>query len=302
MLVGALVACSGRDALAQQTLGHKLLGSIGIGAGAQPEPGVHIADRVLYYSAQTLVDRDGVPIPVGFSLDAFGNTLGVGLVVWLPFVGAYLNVTFAVPIARISSNTTRPEASIDRFGLGDAYLRPLGLGWVWPHVDVVTSYAIYAPTGRLQGPLGLGNGHWTHEISAGGAAYFDDARTWRLSALASLDLNHRKLDVDITRGATVQIQGGFGVRLGGRVDVGVAGYALWQVTNDTGSALPPVLAGARERVFGLGPELGLLVPELHLRINARYAHDFGARSRPEGQVVVVGVDFLAWEPDAPDPS
>src|SRR5690606_1865664 len=44
----------------------------------------------------------------------------------------------------------------------------------------------------------------------GASMFFDSERRFRISALASYDLNHRKLGVDIRRGDTVQVQGGVG--------------------------------------------------------------------------------------------
>jgi hypothetical protein len=77
------------------------------------------------------------------------------------------------------------------------------------------------------------------------------------------------------------------------VDVGIIGYALWQVTDDRGSALPAPLAGARERVFGLGPEIGVLVPALRSRLTARFAWDLAGEARPVGTLLLVGISVIA---------
>lgn len=58
-----------------------------------------------------------------------------------------------------------------------------------------------------------------------------------------------------------------------------------------GTALPAVLRGQRDRVFGLGPELQLTLPKLGLRAEGRFEFDCGVRSRPRGNVVVVGVTY-----------
>ena len=79
----------------------------------------------------------------------------------------------------------------------------------------------------------------------------------------------------------------------------LAGYALWQVRDDRGSDLPDVLRGARDRVFGVGPEVGLVLPALGTRFGARYAWDLGARSRPEGRLLVVNVAVVLWRPPPP---
>lgn len=63
----------------------------------------------------------------------------------------------------------------------------------------------------------------------------------RVSALASYDVNSRKRGIDITRGNTLQVQGGGGFPVAKVLTMGLAGYALWQVTDDRGTALPQVV-------------------------------------------------------------
>jgi len=99
----------------------------------------------------------------------------------------------------------------------------------------------------------------------GGTLFFDNERAFRLSALASYNLYHQKVGIDITRGDTVQLQGGLGGRLFQVVDVGLVGYALWQVADDRGSDLPLALRGRARASFGLGPEIGITIPALRAR-------------------------------------
>ena len=162
----------------------------------------------------------------------------------------------AFPLVRLSLSADQPEASVDRLGLGNIYVEPLKLGTRWSHVDAVAGYSFYIPT--AQGSRsGLGRPQWSHQFSLGGTGFVDDRRGWRVSALASYVINGKKRGVDVTRGDTIQIEGGAGGRVLDNLDAGIIGYALWQVTDDRGSALPAPLAGVRERVFGLGPEISM---------------------------------------------
>ncbi|MBZ4420667.1 transporter [Myxococcus sp. RHSTA-1-4] len=286
-------------AASAQELGHKIPGGIGVDAGVQQGPGVYVGDRLLWYSASQLRDRYGELQPVqGFDLDAVANAVGVNLTVQWPG-WPYLGATVAVPLARISVNSEDPRASVDRFGLGDVYVMPVHLGWRLPLADLVASYGVYIPTGwfEARGGSGVGSGHWTHQFSLGGAVFFDEGRRARASALVSYDHNLRKRGIDITRGDTIQVQGGAGALVLRGVDVGVAGYALWQVRDDTGEDVPEVLRGARDRVFGLGPEVNVLIPKLKAKVGARYEWDFGTRSRPQGGLLVMSLSFLVWQPE-----
>lgn len=283
-------------AMAQsQDLGHKILGGLGLDAGSQPDAGLYFGDRLLRYHADQLNDRNGEKIPVeGLDIDAISNVAGVSRT-WKLDGAWYFSASVAVPIVRLSLNSDEPRASIDRFGLGDLFVEPARLGLRHPHFDLVTSYGFYAPTGQAQ-RSGIGARQSSHQVSAGGTVFFDERRGWRLSALASYDLYQKKTGIDIRRGDTVQVQGGFGGPVFHRIETGVAGYALWQVQNDSGSDLPLVLRGARDHVIGLGPEIDIVIPAIRARLSIRQEWDLAARSRPEGQIVVAGLSFVVWRP------
>jgi hypothetical protein len=208
----------------------------------------------------------------------------------------YLTIAGGVPLASISISSDHPLTSIDRSGLGDAFVQPLRIGWRFSRYDISAGYTFYAPTGRFEprGGGGIGRGFWTHQISAGGAV-FNKTRQWRASALASYDINGWKRGIDIKRGNTLQVQGGAGVTLSG-VLVGAAGFALWQVTDDLGADLPPALRGLRTRGYALGPELGVAIVPMRLHAELRLQREFAARTRPEGYVLVAGLTYRAWVP------
>jgi hypothetical protein len=287
-----LIAATTADA---QDLGHKLPGLLGLDAGRVPEPGVYVADRVVSYEADEVRDREGNLIPANIELRTLGNGTGISYTFPLSQNGLVLTVTASVPVARLELNSQdRPEASVDRFGLTDFYFQPARLGWRKGRFDLVGAYSFYVPSGIsiLAGGKGLSAGHVTHQFSAGGAVFTDQERTVFLTALASYDLNLRKRGIDITRGDTAQIQGGAGVsRFHRTLEAGLAGYTLWQVRPDRGADLPLVLRGARDHVYGLGPELAVKVKNLRSQIRARYEWDFGVRSRPKGNIFVVGFTF-----------
>ena len=72
----------------------------------------------------------------------------------------------------------------------------------------------------------------------------------------------------------------------------IAGYALWQVSDDRGLDLPASLQSAREGVFGLGPEVDILVPALRSRLSARFAWDIAGKARPVGTILVLGLSMV----------
>jgi hypothetical protein len=279
-----------------QDLGHKLPGLLGLDAARIPEPGLYLVDRLASYEADELRDRDGHLIPTApFTLLGRANAFGASYTTRVSQSSVFLTITVGWPIARIKRDVEdRPEAAIDRFGLADPYVQPVRLGWRNGRSDVVTSYGIYLPTDRspLAGGKGVSSGQVTHEFSGGGSLYFKD-RTTFVTALASYQLNMRQRGIDLTRGDAIQIEGGMGTKFFGQLaEAGLAGFAFWQVRNDRGADLPPVLRGARDRVYGLGPEAAILLKAIRGQVRVRYEWDIGARARPQGHIFVAGLNFF----------
>ena len=294
-----LLLLAGRALAAQQQLGYKLLGSAGIDAGAQSLPGLYVIDRVLDYSAHELRDRQGNVLRInGLDIHAIGNGVGASFTV-KPARAPYLSFAFGIPVARIRVNSDEPAASLNGYGFGDVFVQPIKAGWRERHFDVVAAYMVYAPTGRFEpgSGRGPGSGYWTNQFSAGGAVYADSARTYRASALMSLEVNSRKRGIDIRRGDMLQVQGGAGATVMKVVTLGVAGFALWQVTPDRGTEIPPRLRGQRSRTFGLGPEIDLMIPRWKTRAELRVERELAVTSRPRGRVIAFGLSWLAWMPE-----
>lgn len=159
----ALVAClSPSMGAAQQDLGHKIPGVAGLDAGRQPEPGIVVSDRVVYYDVIRLRGRNGEPVVVpGLDMWAVTNAVGVS---WTARLASGLLVTAAasVPIARLHVSVDHPLATVDTFGLGDVYVKPVQIGWRWRRADVLASYGFYSPT-RQTAREGLGSTQWAHQ-------------------------------------------------------------------------------------------------------------------------------------------
>jgi hypothetical protein len=295
----ALTALSlGTRAASAQQLGYKLLGSAGIDAGVQPPPGLAIVSQTLSYAATDLRDRNGNSVPIdGLRMRATGSALGVSYTVKKPSA-PYLTFAAGLPVARIRVSSDQPAASLNGFGFSDLFVQPIKLGWRERHFDVVTAYVVYAPTGHFEprGNASTGRGYWTHQLSLGGALFADSARSRRASALVSFEQNTRKRGIDITRGDMLQVQGGAGTSVAPGVILGLAGYALWQVTPDRGSDIPPALRNERSRVFGLGPEIGVTIPQYRTRITLRAERELGVTSRPQGVVIALGVAYVTRSP------
>jgi hypothetical protein len=298
LLAGSLLS---KRALAQeQNLGHRVLGTTGVNAGVQIEPGLYAVNGFAAYAAYGVNDRNGNRVPGSVLVGVVTDRLGVAAALRLEPIATYVGISVGVPVANISGQgeTANVLASIDEFGLADLYVQPVRLGWRLPHVDIVGGFAVYIPTGHFE-PGGIGSvgaGQFSRELSFGGTVYLDDGKVWRISAISSYIANLTKRDIDIRRGDLFQIQGGIGAQINPAIEVGVAGYGLLQVTDDSGSDLPVALRGAQDRAYGMGPEVDFTLPAIRSTVTMRYEHDITARSHPLGQIFVFGYSLSAWSP------
>lgn len=271
---------------------------LGIDAGTQGPPGLLLFYRLIDFSAHTARDGNGNALPIpGLKIGARANAAAVAFTA-KPRGAPYLTAAASLPLAAVSFASDVPPVSLHNHGVADIFFAALRAGWKLSRYDVVTSYGFYVPTGRFD-PLdeaSVGRGYWINQFSLGGAAYFDSTRNERASVLVSYERNQPRRGIESKRGDLLEVQGGAGRPVYRNVTAGVAGYALWQVSDDRGAELAPALAGMHTRAFGLGPEIDVTIPKRRLRVDLRAEWDFGVVARPQGLVWVVGVEYLAWMP------
>ena len=171
-----------------QDLGHKLPGLLGLDAARIPEPGLYLVYRLASYEAEELWDRDGHLIPTApFNLLAVANAFGASSTTRVSQSRVFLTTTVGWPIIKRDVED-RPEARVDRFGLGDPYVQPVRLGWRNGRASGDVLQHLPARLGRSalrQGPGGSAPGQITHELSSGGSLFYFKDRTSFLTALAS---------------------------------------------------------------------------------------------------------------------
>ncbi|HOK78441.1 MAG TPA: transporter, partial [Verrucomicrobiota bacterium] len=104
------------------------------------------------------------------------------------------------------------------------------------------------------------------------------------SILNRYEIHMEHEDIDITPGNTFSLEFGIGKALTQTLELGVAGYYQQQTTEDDGD-VPH--SKELDRVFGVGPEIVMAFPKCAMFISLRYAREFGAEDRPEGNTVTL---------------
>jgi hypothetical protein len=198
------------------------------------------------------------------------------------------------------------KVSIERFGLADIEVEPVILSWKLKHFDITLGYSLWAPSGdynpNILPFLPSGNDYWTHAIKLGGTWYPDSEKTWALSLLGHYEFNTwQYLQTDPlpgggfgregdTPGDVFTLEWAASKTFAKAIDVGLTGYYQQQVTDTTvASYFAPSYLNQLVDVAGLGPEIGVHLPKWGLAVSLRYAYEFTANDRPQGDLITLTI-------------
>src|SRR5262245_33127104 len=201
-------------------------------------------------------------------------------------VGAFApSYTFATPVlggqfsVAVMALYGRQQAQIDA-GITGA-LGPIGFAtersvsqslwafgdvFVWPTLrwnQGVHNYIVYAifnlPVGAYDPNrlVNLGLGHWGFD-GGGGYTYFNPQTGWEFSGVLGFTYNFTNPYLDYKNGIDAHFDWGVSKFVTKTVHVGVVGYAYQQLTADSGSGA--TLGPFKSRVFGVGPQIGMIFP------------------------------------------
>lgn len=216
-----------------------------------------------------------------------------GALVTPTFVDANLNASMSAALA------VGGEINGGSFGVGDVYVQPVWLGKSLKHWDFAMSYGFYAPTGKYDtgyasvpglGPVkteasaNLGYGFWTHQFQGSAAWYPIDNKGTAVIAALTYETNGKKQDFNLTPGDNLSFTWGASQYLPIKQDnsllleVGLTGYDVWQISNDSGS---PLNSG-RDQVHAIGGQIGLTETTLPLILNFHGFYEYAAKNRFQG--------------------
>jgi hypothetical protein len=147
----------------------------------------------------------------------------------------------------------------------------------------------------------LGIGHWAID-GGGGYTYFNPQTGHEFSAVAGITYNFENTHTNYQNGIDFHLDWGASQFLSKQLLVGLVGYAYQQLTGDSGAG--DRLGDFKSRVFGVGPQIGYIVPlgEHQGYLNLKGYKEFGAEHRPEGWNVWLTFVISPAAPGAPMPA
>jgi hypothetical protein len=289
-----------------QMYGHNALGDFGVLSGTQPDPGFYAAGFFFSYDSDQVLDREGTPlslVPAGDPSTLGFNAL-VALLWWVSdfqILGANYGIIAAPSLANGRLEAPALDLTQDlAWGLGDLYVQPVNLGWHLDRFDFTAGLGLFAPIGRydVDASDNTSLGMWTFEFSGGASIFFDEAKSWHLSTLAFYETHTSKKDSDARVGDILTLEGGLGKSfMDGALTVGAAYYAQWKVTEDDFGldfSVPGGTVVGKHRVYGFGPDVTIPIASstwLRALVNARFIWEFGARTKTDGQTLVITATF-----------
>jgi hypothetical protein len=284
-----------------QYKGDHIPGFIGLESGSQAPPGLYVGNLVYVYPTDTIKDNNGHDFTLPGSLTSTADIILVNLVTNYKLFGGKVGASIGFPFIKNRIQFTSLDVQTD-FAYTDTFAGAT-LGWELKRADITVGYNLYMPTGKFEPNAtdNTGLGMWANEFTIGSTVYLDQKRTWNAAATFALEFNTDKKDTNIHVGDLGTIEGGlartFYKKTSGPIPIvmnlGVAGYAQFKVTGDSGSDIPPALRGLKDRVFALGPEFNIFIPGPRLSLLARYEPEFSARNRTQGQTIVFSIVWVA---------
>ena len=280
----AAACCVLPTASIAQPSAHYVPGVEGIKGASLPPPGFYLRDYNVVYYSDRLNDANGDKVS-GVDAKAF-TYANVPRLIWisdLQVLGGNIGADALLPLQYTDLDVKAgPNSLIDdsTFGVGDLFGE---VTWS-KHIqqfDFSAACGLWAPTGNSSPGLTTraGLGYWTVMFTAGVTWYPDPEKKWAISALNRYEINTEKEDTDYTPGQAYTLEWGVSRTLTPTLDVGLIGYYQQQVTSDSGNAPTQ----QRDRVVGAGPEVAMVVPAWKLSWSLRYAYEFMAESRLQGQ-------------------
>ncbi len=279
---------------AAQSGGHYQPGSNGMNSAALSQVKDHSFKSLtgLYYSTKYARD-DGSEVGVGGNIEVLFGELRYRFMTGRRLFGANYGFAFSFIFAEVDFNVSNPDIQDGPVGVGDPEVTPLILGWESGRLRGMFEYSFFIPVGRYDEDAvdNVGKGHWSHLFSLGGTGYAGADSTWSGTLIARYELNMKLEDRDLKPGDDLILEAAFGKRLWDVFDIGAVGYGVWQVTDNSGSAVTQEAAGTKSSIMAAGIELALIVPDQPVELKWRSYAQFAARNRFRGSESMIELYF-----------
>lgn len=259
-------------------------------AGILPPPGNGIVKNLfLFQDANAGVVTEDGRVEINTHTISYTDAVLAAYVTHVSVLGAYWAFG-TIQMLRITSQSSDAgphggllhNQSTTIGGLGDGIFIPAMLSWNFGQFHLTSAFSFYAPTGNYDRTriIDLGLNRWAVEPDVG-LTWLDGAGR-EASLFVGYTINTRNPADDYYSGNEFHADFAVAQHFANGFLFGIAGYALQQITRDSGSGA--VLGPFKGRVIGLGPLLGqtIAVDEIPINFTFKYDVEFAEQNRSSG--------------------
>ncbi len=290
--LGAGVRATGAEGGSTEYVG----GYTGFAAGyLPPDPGTYLTSEFYYYDGRTHVLAAHGRLALQVSTQTYFETVQLTeLTSWHLFGGEFgfgLAVPFGYCGVRAALEPFDIERSGETRGFGDLALAPAVLGWHSGPWYTNFALSVFAPTGQYDPsqPVSLSKHFWA--VDAAWSGSYLNERGLDLSFSLGYTFNFQNPDTHYRSGDVLHLDLALGQYLTRRFKVGAVGYAVVQVTGDSGSGA--ILGPFKSDVYaaGLGIELDPSILGHEVSFQLRGYREFQAQNHLAGNAAYLTTDL-----------
>jgi hypothetical protein len=287
-------------AVAGPTGNHFTNGGEGIKVATVGPPGFYYRLYNFFYQTDDLKGANGHSVPADLHVTVYAQAHRPIWVTKIKILGGDWLPNVVIPVVY---NDFRAGPTTDRrVSLADCVVEPVAIAWHGPQWDAVIGLMAWVPVGHYDPnhPGGAGKGYWSGQFDGGGTFYPDKDKTWSLSWLGRYEIHGKQRGHDVQLGDDFHFEWGIGKALPSSVEigplkgfeVGVVGYAQFQVNDDSGKDV--TWDKVHDRVFAVGPEIRFAIPKWKTLIEIRSNFEFGAVDRTQGIMTSFNITRPIW--------
>jgi len=195
--------------------------------------------------------------------------------------------------SKVLSASKTAEIMDRNTGFGDLYVQPLWLNWRKKYYEIGVSYGLWCPTGFYDKDniANIGMGFLTQQLQATAYYYPFGTHGTALMFRPTYEWNSKKIDKDVQPGQVCTLEYGIVQAINPRLEFGLTGYNVWQVTRDHGSAA--LNKEVLDRVSGFGATITCWAIQHKLAITGKFNQEYRAKDRFEGTAWALN-GLLVW--------
>jgi hypothetical protein len=265
-------------------------GFTGFAAGyVPPTAGTYFANDVYFYHGSTSALAVNGRVALDVSTDVAFEIAQLSVVTQHQFLGGNYSFALAVPLGYVNVDVGINPLGVDRsastFGFGDLIAVPALISWHAGNWHSSLALSVFCPTGQYDRnqAINLSKNFWAIDAAYSGSYLTQTGLD--LSASLGYTVNFENSATHYKSGDVLHLDLALGQNLTRKLKVGVVGYAVVQVSADSGSGA--TLGAFESDIYGVGPALGYMLKagKSDVSLQLRWYHEFDAKNHLSGDGV-----------------